>query len=48
MAMHADVSRAADCDALIAETVRRFGRPDVLVNNAAETDTHRDWTSQRR
>ncbi len=30
-----DVGREADCVALVAETVRRFGRLDVLVNNAA-------------
>jgi NAD(P)-dependent dehydrogenase (short-subunit alcohol dehydrogenase family) len=30
-----DVSKEADCVRLVAETVRRFGRLDVLVNNAA-------------
>ncbi|HEV8635770.1 MAG TPA: oxidoreductase [Chloroflexota bacterium] len=30
-----DVSREADCVRLVGETVRRFGRLDVLVNNAA-------------
>jgi NAD(P)-dependent dehydrogenase (short-subunit alcohol dehydrogenase family) len=30
-----DVSREADCVNLVAEAVRRFGRLDVLVNNAA-------------
>ena len=30
----ADVTRQADCLALVAETVRRFGRLDILVNNA--------------
>ena len=33
--VRADVSREEDCIALVAETVRRFGRLDVLVNNAA-------------
>jgi NAD(P)-dependent dehydrogenase (short-subunit alcohol dehydrogenase family) len=33
--VRADVSREADCIALVAATVRRFGRLDVLVNNAA-------------
>jgi NAD(P)-dependent dehydrogenase (short-subunit alcohol dehydrogenase family) len=32
---HADVSRWVDVDHLIGETVRRFGRLDVMVNNAA-------------
>jgi NAD(P)-dependent dehydrogenase (short-subunit alcohol dehydrogenase family) len=31
----ADVSRAEDCDALVADTVREFGRLDVLVNMAS-------------
>jgi glucose 1-dehydrogenase len=30
----ADVSRAADVDALVAAAVQRFGRLDVMVNNA--------------
>jgi NAD(P)-dependent dehydrogenase (short-subunit alcohol dehydrogenase family) len=30
-----DVGREEDCIALVGETVRRFGRLDVLVNNAA-------------
>jgi len=29
-----DVGRQADVEAMVAETVRRFGRVDVLVNNA--------------
>ncbi|HVA59359.1 MAG TPA: SDR family oxidoreductase [Mycobacteriales bacterium] len=29
-----DVSRPADCDALVAATMEAFGRVDVLVNNA--------------
>ena len=29
-----DVTRAADCRALVAQTVARFGRLDILVNNA--------------
>ena len=33
----ADVSRKADVDALVAETVREFGRIDILVNNAGVT-----------
>jgi NAD(P)-dependent dehydrogenase (short-subunit alcohol dehydrogenase family) len=33
--VHADVSRRADCDAMVAATVEAFGRLDVLYNNAA-------------
>jgi NAD(P)-dependent dehydrogenase (short-subunit alcohol dehydrogenase family) len=32
---HADVSREADVEALLAEAVQAFGRLDVMVNNAA-------------
>lgn len=35
LAIRADVSRRADCDAMVAATVERFGRLDVLYNNAA-------------
>jgi 3-oxoacyl-[acyl-carrier protein] reductase len=45
VAVRADVSVAADCDRLVATAVDRYGRLDILVNNAAETDTHRDWTA---
>ncbi len=33
-AMQADVSKREDVEKLIAETATRFGRLDVLVNNA--------------
>ena len=33
--VRADVSRGADCKAMVDETVARFGRLDILVNNAA-------------
>jgi len=29
----ADITRSADCDRIVAETLERFGRVDVLVNN---------------
>lgn len=32
-----DVSQAADCDAIVAAAVDRWGRLDALVNNAATT-----------
>src|SRR5262245_4502469 len=35
LAVRADVSRRADNDAMVAATVERFGRLDVLYNNAA-------------
>ena len=31
----ADVAVEADCGRIVAETVERFGAPDILVNNAA-------------
>jgi glucose 1-dehydrogenase len=34
-----DVTREADCARLVAETVARFGRLDVLVNNAGAPGT---------
>jgi ketoreductase RED2 len=39
-----DVSREADCDALVAAAIERWGRLDVLVNNAGTTKVipHRD------
>src|SRR5215471_1038371 len=35
MAVHADVSRRADVDAMVAAAMDRYGRIDVLYNNAA-------------
>jgi 3-oxoacyl-[acyl-carrier protein] reductase len=35
IAVHADVSRRADCDAMVERTVDAFGAVDVLYNNAA-------------
>lgn len=34
IALRADVSRSADAERMVAETVRRFGRLDILYNNA--------------
>jgi NAD(P)-dependent dehydrogenase (short-subunit alcohol dehydrogenase family) len=36
VAVHADVSRRADCDAMVAATLDAYGRVDVLYNNAAK------------
>jgi NAD(P)-dependent dehydrogenase (short-subunit alcohol dehydrogenase family) len=35
VAVHADVSRRADCDVMVAAAVEVFGTVDVLYNNAA-------------
>ena len=35
IAVHVDVSRRVDCDAMVAATIAEFGRLDVLYNNAA-------------
>jgi 3-oxoacyl-[acyl-carrier protein] reductase len=35
LAVHADVSRRSDADAMVAAAVDRFGRLDILYNNAA-------------
>lgn len=32
--VHADVSRASDCEAMVERTLKRFGRLDVAFNNA--------------
>lgn len=32
--IHADVSRMADIEAMVAETTKQLGAPDILVNNA--------------
>ncbi|MFZ1910026.1 MAG: SDR family oxidoreductase, partial [Burkholderiales bacterium] len=38
-ALQADVSKAADCERLMAETLKAFGRLDILVNNAGTSAT---------
>jgi 3-oxoacyl-[acyl-carrier protein] reductase len=44
VAIRSDVAVAAACEALVQAAVDRFGRLDILVNNAAETDTHKAWS----
>ena len=48
-AIPADLSRAADREHLVAETVRQLGQPDILVSNAAVTYFTRveDFTPKR-
>ncbi len=41
LAVPTDVGSPADCEALVAATLDRFGRVDVLVNNAGLSRTHR-------
>jgi NAD(P)-dependent dehydrogenase (short-subunit alcohol dehydrogenase family) len=43
-AWKADVSVAAEVDAMVAGTVERYGGLDILVNNAAMVEVHRPWT----
>jgi 3-oxoacyl-[acyl-carrier protein] reductase len=38
-ALQADVSKAADCERLVAETLKAFGQLDILVNNAGTSAT---------
>ncbi len=49
VAIAADMSRPADRQRLVAETVAQLGRPDILVNNAAVTYFTRveDFTPKR-
>jgi 2-deoxy-D-gluconate 3-dehydrogenase len=35
--IQADVVKAKSCEAMVAETVKRFGRLDILINNAGTT-----------
>jgi len=41
LAVIADVSKAADVEDLIRKTIERFGRLDILVNNAAISPTYK-------
>ena len=39
-AVQADVSKKEDCKRIVNETINRYGRIDVLVNNAGIADKH--------
>jgi NAD(P)-dependent dehydrogenase (short-subunit alcohol dehydrogenase family) len=41
IAVPTDISKTEDCARLVAETVKKFGRVDVLVNNAFHQGTYR-------
>lgn len=43
IAVGGDVSRAAEVDAMVRQTVEALGPVTVLVNNAGLTDTHKPW-----
>ena len=49
VAIAADMSKPADRERLVAETIRQLGQPDILVNNAAVTYFTRveDFTPKR-
>lgn len=46
LCLKGDVSREEDCDRFIAETLDRFGRIDVLVNNAGILEVTRRTVKQ--
>jgi 3-oxoacyl-[acyl-carrier protein] reductase len=45
IAVRGDVASSSDVAAVVATTVESFGTVDILVNNAALTDTHKPWLS---
>jgi NAD(P)-dependent dehydrogenase (short-subunit alcohol dehydrogenase family) len=46
LCLHGDVSCEQDCNRLIEETLERFGRVDVLVNNAGILEASRSTVNQ--
>ena len=40
MAIRGDVSKKEDCKKIVEETIKKYGRIDVLVNNAGIADRH--------
>ncbi len=41
LALSTDVTSDADCEALVAETINRFGGVDILINNAGQSSSGR-------
>lgn len=44
LAVAGDVSKVEDCDNIVEQAVKTFGRIDILVNNAGMADKHRPIT----
>lgn len=43
--VHADVSKAEDCDALVAQVEQEFGGADILINNAGTGSNEKIMTA---
>ena len=41
LALSTDVTSDSDCEALVAETINRFGGVDILINNAGQSSSGR-------
>ncbi len=45
VAINADVTQEKDVQRLVAQTIKKFGRIDILINNAGEIFRPGDWKS---